>query len=106
MGRGILSSVKDEEMTTEKLSNLSKVTLLAVTALDPDPGHADFRGCIPNPCTAKECGQLQPCSETAASLRLLYFLFVFQNGLFFFLIEKKMYLEFFESYEHNKHFPS
>lgn len=63
---------KDEEMTTEKLSNLSKVTLLVTTGLDPDPGHVDFRGCIPNPCTAKECGQLQLCNKTVASLRLVF----------------------------------
>lgn len=73
--------MKDEEIATEKLSNLSKVTLLVMAGLDPDPGQADSRGCIPNHCTAKENPQLQLCNETHGFFKAYVSLLVFQKWI-------------------------
>lgn len=52
-------------MATEKLSNLSKVTLLVIMAeLDPDLGQAYSGGCVPNHCAAKDSRQRQLCNKT------------------------------------------
>lgn len=76
--------MKDEEVATEKLSNLSKVTLLVIMAeLDPDPDQADSRDCVPDHCTAK--GHL-------VSLRLLFLYLCSQMDSCLFLIEKKLYV--------------
>ena len=61
---GYYPQLKDEEMTTEKLSKLPKVTLLAVTGLDSAPGQL-IGGCIPDPA-------LHLCKKTVASLRLMF----------------------------------
>lgn len=67
-------------MATEKLSNLSKVTLLLMAGLDLDTGQAESRSCIVTHCTSKESRQLSLCNETFGFFRGLWF-FVFQNGL-------------------------
>lgn len=84
--------MKDEEMATEKLSNLSKVTLLVIMAgLDPYPGQTDSGGCVPNHCTAEESRQLQFCNKTFGFFKAYISLFVFPNGLLFIFNGKKMY---------------
>ena len=40
---GFYLQMKEEEMATEKLSNLSTVTLLLMAGLDPDTGQAESR---------------------------------------------------------------
>lgn len=82
--------MKDEEMATEKLSNLSKVTLLVrMAGLDPDLGKADRGGCVPNHCAAKESRQLQLCNKTFGFFKAYVSLFVFPSGLLFIFNGKK-----------------
>lgn len=82
--------MKDEEMATEKLSNLSKVTLLVIMAgLDPDPGQADSEDCVSNHHTARESRQLQLCSKTFGFFKAYISLFVFPTGLLFIFNGKK-----------------
>ena len=78
-------------MTTEKLSKLPKVTLLAVTGLDSAPGQL-IGGCIPDPA-------LHLCKKTVASLRLmfLYLSSKMDSWVFFFLMKNfYVHVEFFK----------
>lgn len=46
--------MRDEEMVTETLSDLSKVALLMMAGMGPDPGQTYVGSCLPDHCMAEE----------------------------------------------------
>lgn len=70
----MLSPDEDEEMTTEKLSNLGKVALLAVAVQAADTEAAARHGLLDH-CTAQDSGLQQLCNTTLGSLEACILLY-------------------------------